>query len=160
MESTQSNVSSATVNSAIDDVRRTDRGVDLRERSDDRYRDQYNDTDSKDSRYRAAGIERSTAIQSGTAAGPQDDSSCATGLAAAAAITAVLEDNRDLASFLIKRASRSDTLANYLYWYLTVESEGSHNHAPVATGTPGANAGTAGGTQTANSAGRKDNNGG
>ena len=40
-------------------------------------------------------------------------------------LTAPLEDNRDLASFLIKRASRSDILANYLYWYLKVESDGS-----------------------------------
>ncbi|XP_003741971.1 phosphatidylinositol 3-kinase catalytic subunit type 3 [Galendromus occidentalis] len=44
-------------------------------------------------------------------------------------LTAPLEDNRDLASFLIKRASRSDVLANYLYWYLKVESDGSSGGA-------------------------------
>ena len=46
--------------------------------------------------------------------------------------TAPLEDSRDLASFLIERASRSDILANYLYWYLKVESDGSSGGTRIA----------------------------
>ncbi|KAK4291772.1 hypothetical protein Pmani_033777 [Petrolisthes manimaculis] len=36
---------------------------------------------------------------------------------------AEMDTERDLASFLIHRATRNSTLANYLYWYLLVECE-------------------------------------
>ncbi|EEB15521.1 Phosphatidylinositol 3-kinase catalytic subunit type, putative [Pediculus humanus corporis] len=38
------------------------------------------------------------------------------------------EENCDLASFLIDRASKNTTLANYFYWYLVIECEEQENN--------------------------------
>lgn len=50
---------------------------------------------------------------------------------------AEIDTERDLASFLIHRATRNSTLANYLYWYLLVECEdqepGLKHDAKVST---------------------------
>ena len=44
-----------------------------------------------------------------------------------------LENEVDLATFLISRASHNLSLANYFYWYLMVESEDHENEKETAT---------------------------
>ncbi|OQR70311.1 phosphatidylinositol 3-kinase catalytic subunit type 3-like [Tropilaelaps mercedesae] len=156
-ESSQSSLSGATFASALDeDARRMEKGFDDQARSEERP-PELRDAECRDSRLT---IERSISACGEGGALQDKELNSATSLAAATAITAALEDNRDLASFLIKRACRSDILSNYLYWYLTVESEGSHNYGSSAAGSLATSTGGGAGTQAVNNSGRKDNNSG
>lgn len=48
--------------------------------------------------------------------------------------------DEDLATFLIRRASANDSLANYFFWYLAVECEGHKSFAGSASGKSGGSA--------------------
>ncbi|OTF78452.1 hypothetical protein BLA29_013548, partial [Euroglyphus maynei] len=63
-------------------------------------------------------------------------------------ITKFIQNNDDLATFLLNRACQNDELANYFFWYLCVECEGGKSFGSSTT--------TAATTATASSGGNNN----